>query len=380
MELPSPPITPLQRRHKRSSTSAGSISLERVTEESVTDAASEARRLGDSTGNSTIVGKKVWEETIPRPYAKHYRRCEPCWSDDGEYGRGVWSVVYRCVETSCTQGSAPITPPSSPTGSTSLRQNAKIVAVKAPARRDANRILYHEARTLTFLHSFPEAQDYLVPFHGFEQATYSIILSAIPLSLEEHVKIAAKKAHDNSSTRTMFDPIIGSREWQFLASALISGLTFLHDHKCIHGDIKPANILLQQSEDGNAYTPLYCDFSSSFIETDSHAASDITALTTEYLSPELITSLITSKASVFPKTAPDIFALAVALLFAALGESPYACARTDTMKLCMIREGRPMQFATSGEQAARVRKGSLVEKALTGALAHDFAARWTACE
>ena len=46
------------------------------------------------------------------------------------------------------------------------------------------------------------------------------------------------------------------------------------------------------------------------------------------------------------------------------------------MKLAMAKEGRPLQFAKSGEQAARVRKGGLVERCLSGALAKDVEGRW----
>ena len=64
------------------------------------------------------------------------------------------------------------------------------------------------------------------------------------------------------------------------------------------------------------------------------------------------------------------------LLFAAIGESPYVGAKMEFMKLAMAKEGRPLQFAKSGEQAARVRKGGLVERCLSGALAKDVEGRW----
>ena len=375
IEPPTPPATPLQRRHKRSSTSAGSISLEKVNEETVVDAAAELKDLAMVAVTGIKSERVSWGNTIPRAYTGQYRRCGNGVLDNGELGRGVWSVVYRSVEESLTYPAPLLTPPTSPTESSSPIQSNKVLAIKAPSRKDAHKILDHEARILTYLHSFPDTPDHVVPFYGYDQSSHSIILSAIPLNLDVHVKAAAKTARANFSTRTMFDPVVGIQEWQSLATALISGLCFLQSHQCIHGDIKPANILLQPSDGDKSYTPFYCDFSSALVTTDP-APSEITALTQDYSSPELLTSLTDTTRPTFPTPAADVYALAVTLLFAAIGESPYAAAKMEVMKLSMAREGRPLQFAKSGEQAARVRTGGLVERCLAGALAKDAEARW----
>lgn len=320
--------------------------------------------------------EQSWEGTTPRIYNKQYRRQASDLSGSGEFGRGVWSTVYGAMEIPASHPTAPLTPPISPSSASSSLSNNKVLAVKAPSRRDAYKILDHEARILTYLHSLPKSSDYLVPFHGYDQPAHSIILSAIPLNLDTHVKAVAGIARANVSTRTMFDPIIGVKEWSSFATALISGLSFLHSNHCSHGDVKPANILLQPPYcQGDLYVPLYCDFSSSLITTDP-APSEITALTQDYSSPELLTSLIDPTRQTLPTFAADVYALAVTLLFAAIGESPYAGARMEVMKLSMAKEGRPLQFAKSGEQAARVRKGGVVEKCLAGALAKDVSTRW----
>ena len=382
MEPPTPPMTPLQRRHKRCSTSAGCISLEKVNEESTVAVARESQApdmLGASRPRSE---KNDWETTKPRAYTKQYQRQALDLHGKEEFGRGVWSVVYRAIEVSPTYPAAPLTPPTSPTSVGRSGLSKRVLAVKAPSRRDADKILDHEARILTYLHSFRKASDYLTPFHGYDQARHSIILSAIPLNLDTHVKAAAVTARANFSTRTMFDPVVGTKEWSSLATALISGLSFLHSSHCNHGDIKPANILLQPStlnNDNNSckesYTPLYCDFSSSLITSDP-APSEISALTQDYSSPELLASLTNPSVPTLPTAAADVYALAVTLLFAAIGESPYAGAKMEVMKLSMAREGRPLQFAKAGEQAARVRKGGTVERCLSGAVAKDVAVRW----
>lgn len=102
-------------------------------------------------------------------------------------------------------------------------------------------------------------------FHGYDFPQSSLVLEAVPLSLEAHATAAAKAARLNLSTKNMFDPVVGTAEWAHLATKLIDGLAFLHSARCVHGDIKPANILLRPSSTFHLPSPLYCDFSSSHI-------------------------------------------------------------------------------------------------------------------
>lgn len=311
-----------------------------------------------------------WDNTAPRAYTEHCRYRGKSVLDTEELGRGVWSVVYRFIEEYPARPAAPLTPPMSPTEDFPSIQSNRVLAVKAPSRKDAYKVFDHETRVLTYLHSFPEAPDHLVPFYGYDQCAHCIILRAIPLNLDIHVKVAATTARANFSTRTMFSPVIGIEEWQSLATALISGLCFLHSHQCIHGDIKP----IQPSSGDQSYTPLYCDFSSALVTIDP-APSEITALTQEYSSAELLASLTDTTKATLPTPAADVYALAVTLLFTAIGESPYAAAKMEIMKLSMAKEGRPLQFAQSEEQAARLRKGGLVERCLAVALETTVEAR-----
>lgn len=310
----------------------------------------------------------TWKETVPRPYLKRYELLGSVGAGFEEYGRGAWSTVYRAIE--CLPGKipAPLTPPMSPPNSPKQAGINRLLAVKAPSRGDAHRILQQEARVLSYLHSFPRAATYLVPFHGYDQSLHSLIFSAIPLNLESHVKQAARTARSSLSMKTMFHPIVGVEEWSDLADHLIGGLAFLHSQNCVHGDIKPANILLQWS--GDSVTPLFCDFSSSRVivtSTDPGEADEVeevTAVTPDYASPELLVGLHGRtpgmRAVITP--ASDVFSLGVTLLFAATGESPYASARMEVQKLTMAREGRPLDFARCGEGASRVMMGKLVDQ------------------
>lgn len=302
-----------------------------------------------------------------------------------ELGHGAWSTVYRAIETPETPPSTILTPPSSPASLPGKSAKGRVLAIKAPARKDAHDIIYHEARVLTYLHSSRRASDYLVPFHGYDATSKSLVMDAIPSNLEAHAKCCLKNARANFSTRTMFDPVTGSQEWQSLAIQLIDGLDFLHSNRCIHGDIKPSNILLYPNEDGSAktYTPLYCDFSSSRIVIDSNVsnseqAQQITALTPDYASPELLTSLRSTAA--VATTAADVYALAVTLVVAAIGQSPYAGASMELLKLSMAREGKVLDFARQADQGTRIMKGKMVQRCLKDALEKDVGKRSTAKE
>lgn len=310
-----------------------------------------------------------WKAVVPKPYTNEYEL-------QGELGHGVWSTVYYANESpepTNFSESLPPTPPMSPTNG-AMANLKTVLAVKKPCRRDAHKPLEKEAKILTYLHSYSEGPSYLVPFHGFDAVRHSIVLDAVPLTLERHAKSAVSRP---LSTRTMFDPVIGPEEWSSLAAGLIGGLAFLHEKGCVHGDIKPANILLRPIRNGE-FIPLYCDFSSSHIisGTSNEELGEVNAVTMDYLSPELFESLRNdSNDRAIANFSSDVFALGVTLLFAAIGESPYASARMDILKTGMAKQGTPVEFARCGEQATRVMKGRAVEKAIKAALAKDPAER-----
>ncbi len=305
-------------------------------------------------------------ETKLKWYNKKYELHE-------ELGHGVWSNVYRATEhreATTIPGMLPLSPPTSPTNDSAF-SSRRILAIKKPSRRDAHRILENEARILTYLHSYNEASSYLVPFYGFDVAQNSIVLDVVPMSLETYAKSARKRP---LATNTMFDPLIGAETWADLAECLIRGLAFLHSKGCVHGDIKPANILLRLDEK-DKMIPLYCDFSSSRVISSVTVPEDVgevSAVTADYTSPELLELLHKrNDERAIATFASDVFALAVTLLYAATGESPYACARMELQKLGMAKEGVPLEYARRGEQASRVMEGRAVGKMLEGALAKD---------
>ena len=323
---------------------------------------------------------------IPRPYLKSYQ------VNDEELGHGAWSTVHSATEIveappragSVVAGMMPPSPPGTPEGPSRRSSHNQVLAVKVLSRRDGRSILEKEARILSYLHSYPGSPGYLVPFHGFDERNCSIILSAVPLSLEKHAKQAGRGF---TSTATMYDPVIGASEWASLATALLDGLAFLQRKGCVHGDIKPANILLRPNNTARGgLTPLYCDFSSSHILSPAETAGsdgngaqqtveEVNAVTTEYTAPELLHALLHRKddggVRAVATFASDVYALGVTLLFAATGENPYSVARLDLQKAQMAREGKPLAYARCGAQTAKVMKGRAVDEALDGALAKD---------
>ncbi|MCJ1388951.1 hypothetical protein MMC18_001803 [Xylographa bjoerkii] len=289
------------------------------------------------------------------------------------YGYGAWSSVRRATETSSTSTfSSPLTPPNSPPrnqANSQLQPTPRIYAVKTPIRPAAHDVLTHEARILTYLHASPVASTYILPFHGGLPETHSLVFDAIPLTLEAHARTALRSARENLTTRTMFDPVIGTTQWTDLAKALISGLAFLHSKHCIHGDIKPANILLSPVS-GTNFQPLICDFSSSVILPPGSAPPPINpandAITPTFTAPELLEGYRPGKSASTVTFASDVFALGVTLLVAAIGDMPYQ--GMALQRLTMAREGRPLEFARGGEQGSRVMKGRLVDGVLEGSL------------
>ncbi|KAL8894253.1 MAG: hypothetical protein Q9192_004475 [Flavoplaca navasiana] len=338
----------------------------------------DVRGNSETTITPTAGETLAWAKLSPRLYTKNYQVSGSTSSGYDELGHGAWSTVYRATETPETPLSALLTPPSSPVSLLAKPATGRVLAIKTPSRKEAHDILYHEARILTYLHCTRHTSDYVVPFHGYDATSKSLVMDAIPWNLEVHAKSCLENTRANFSTRTMFDPVCESQEWKSLATQLINGLVFLRSNGCIHGDIKPSNILLHPSEKGSsaAYTPLYCDFSSSRILSDTAQVQQITALTPDYASPELLTSLHGTAA--IATAAADVYALAVTLVVAAIGESPFAGASMEAMKLSMAREGKVLKFARQADQGTRIMKGKIVERCLKDALEKDVEKRFTA--
>ncbi|QKX57395.1 uncharacterized protein TRUGW13939_04507 [Talaromyces rugulosus] len=290
-----------------------------------------------------------------------------------EFGRGVWSVVYKATTRWMSDVSV-LTPPPSPVAS------GRILAVKVPLRHDAGPVLAAEAQVLSRVAATASADEYIVPFYGFITASSSIVMSAIPLALSTHIEECALRAKENFSTRTMLDPVMSMPCWITLAGQLIKGLDWLHaEAGVVHGDIKPHNILLRRRRidgDGNSaefqFEALYADFSSAHgisLEESSHLGEvALSALTPPFAAPELMT-VAAMKAPGLSTPASDVFSLALTLLAAATGDLLLYPGTSSMQRLAMSREGyRVLDFVRSGHHGTRVPRRGLVERTIAPAV------------
>ncbi|PWY68574.1 kinase-like protein [Aspergillus sclerotioniger CBS 115572] len=294
-----------------------------------------------------------------------------------EFGRGVWSVVYKA--SPCEPLNAyPLTPPSSPAVKTPT------VAVKSPARRDAHPVLDAEALALTRVSRVAGSENHVVPFQGYIADSHSIIMSAVPLALSTYIEEKAAMALKNRTTRTMFEPVQGMAQWHDLAKKLITGLSWLHDGpRMVHGDIKPHNILLRASSSDDSefdhfpYDPLFADFSSAHpivspSSPEGSMGTALTALTPPFTAPELLSVSSLTSPDVAPTPESDVFSLAVTLLAAATGDLLLYPGTSHIQRLAMAREGhRVIEFARSGPNGSRVPRNGIVEQIIKPAIAKD---------
>jgi serine/threonine protein kinase len=287
--------------------------------------------------------------------------------------------VYQAKSTWTTLPTG-LTPPSSPATS------SRLLAVKVPLRRDAHAVLAAEALILEQITASRNTDRHVVPFHGFELATHSIVMSAVPLSLSTYIEDRSAMSRQTFSTRTMFDPVLTMPSWRELAVQLIDGLSWLHHGAgVVHGDIKPHNILLRArdnednaSNDSSAfpYEALYADFSSahdvSTPKTELHGTAPLSALTPPFAAPELLTITALKSTDTLATPASDVFSLALTLLAAATGDLLLYPGTSSMQRLAMSREGhRVLDFIRSGPHGSRIPRKGLVEQLVRPAVAQD---------
>lgn len=288
------------------------------------------------------------------------------------FGRGAWSTVYRAIARERTKLMDSIlpTPPSSPVAFVPL-----IVAVKMPARKDAQPILRNEGVVLSHIVRSECSDRFVVPFYGCQSSTASLVLGPVPLNLHDFIESGA--AQSQRPTWPAPDPVIGSTTaWMSLAEHTIAGLAWLHTKAggagVVHGDIKPGNILLLpdlHAEPDFPFTPLYADFSSSWLLSEpTITPNTLSAVTREYTAPELLSSKVLNDPNSVASTASDVFSLAVTLLVAATGELMVYPGSMWQRQAMAVQGWEVLNHVRNGDQGHRVPRHGVVDRALERAV------------
>jgi serine/threonine protein kinase len=223
-----------------------------------------------------------------------------------------------------------------------------IFAVKMAVDKQSIKTLRGEARVLSHLCTRAGCDDYLVPFHGLDIRRNSLVFSALPSTLADLTTMELESLSPALRATKLSDVFL------HIARSLTVGLAWMHGLSVVHSDIKPPNILLRPNVSVTVplpsgqrmldlpFTPLYADFTSSFLLTDDpKAISSVGGGTYDYMAPEQLTAPFP-----LPTFKMDVYGLAITLLQLLTGSSPFQNAGANRhAKMAMIKEGKAMQWA-----------------------------------
>merc|ERR1712137_86341 len=199
----------------------------------------------------------------------------------------------------------------------------------------------------SYLSSFPDAENHIVPFYGLDMRTGSLLLRAMDDTLEGWIQKMLNTLDEDSRARKL------ATVFPHIALTLLKSLQWMQEKFCTHADIKPSNILIS-SPSASISNPVYADFSSTILNhpdaTIESCASPLGAGTWDYLDP----SLLSSSSITPPSATSDLWSLAITLLFLILGSSPYDVFKANKYQQReMIKSGCPLQCMKHDDQGIK---------------------------
>eukprot|EP00818_Percolomonas_sp_WS_P001236 CAMPEP_0117436518 /NCGR_PEP_ID=MMETSP0759-20121206/1048_1 /TAXON_ID=63605 /ORGANISM="Percolomonas cosmopolitus, Strain WS" /LENGTH=520 /DNA_ID=CAMNT_0005228119 /DNA_START=126 /DNA_END=1686 /DNA_ORIENTATION=- len=160
-------------------------------------------------------------------------------------------------------------------------------------------------------------------FHDRKTLTMGYVMELMDESLKEHLTKARRKNQKIPLQKVLF-----------YAIEIVKGLSYLHDNKKVHNDLKPANVLLRGTKEVKL-----CDFGAVRMR-GSTAQSSVSSsqYTLAYVSPERM------KRGKYHRSA-DIYSFGVMLNEMLTGEEPFA-GKTHCQIMCdLSQEQRPKPAA-----------------------------------
>lgn len=154
-------------------------------------------------------------------------------------------------------------------------------------------------------------------------------------------------------------PFIGRASWKSFALRLLDALEFLKSNNIVHCDIKPDNILLDDSG-----APVLADFSSAqdlspiitFPLQPGNSAPYSAASAIEFTAPELLSN------KSHPSFSTDCYSLGLVMLVAGTGNPPYHMAYKNFMQKLMWAQSGAVLDTGSAEDAAHLSEISNIMK------------------